>query len=37
MADQLGESSNYMDNIFKELETWEAILNELPDFSVNQN
>lgn len=34
MAGLLGKSSNHFDELFKELETWEAILSELPDFDV---
>lgn len=37
MADLLRESSNHFDDLFKDLEDWEAVLNSLPDFSVNQN
>lgn len=37
MADLPRESSNHFDDLFKELENWEAILNSLPDFVVDQN
>lgn len=37
MADLLGESPNLLDDLFKDLEDWEAILNSLPDFGVDQN
>ncbi|WP_306029130.1 hypothetical protein [Stappia sp. MMSF_3263] len=41
MAGSRGEISNRLgyleDDLFKELEHWEAILNELPDFDVNEN
>lgn len=37
MADLLRESSNHFDDLFKELEDWEAILASLPDFGVDQN
>lgn len=37
MADLLGESPNHIDDIFKDLEDWEAILTSLPDFGVDQN
>ena len=37
MVDLLGESSNHIDDLFKELEVWEAVLNSLPDFGVDQN
>jgi hypothetical protein len=37
VADLLGESPNHIDDIFKDLEDWEAILSSLPDFGENQN
>ncbi|MGJ8532963.1 MAG: hypothetical protein ACSHYC_12340 [Alphaproteobacteria bacterium] len=37
MADLRGESSNHLDDLFKDLEAWEAILSSLPDFGVDQN
>lgn len=37
MADLRGESPNLFDDLFKDLEDWEAILNSLPDFGVDQN
>lgn len=37
MADLLGQSPNLLDDLFKDLEDWEAILNSLPDFGVDQN
>lgn len=37
MADLLGESSNHFDDLFEELEDWEAILRSLPDIGVDQN
>lgn len=37
MADLLGQSSNHIDDLFKVLEAWEAILSALPDFGVDQN
>lgn len=37
MADQLGESSNHLNDLFKDLEAWEAILSSLPDLGVDQN
>jgi len=37
MADLRGESSNHMDDLFKDLEAWEAILSSLPDLGVDQN
>lgn len=37
MADLRGESPNLFDDLFKELEAWEAILRSLPDFGVDQN
>ncbi|MEO0383549.1 MAG: hypothetical protein AAF234_08370 [Pseudomonadota bacterium] len=36
-ADLLGRSSNQFDDLFKDLEDWEAILSTLPDFGVDQN
>ena len=36
MADLLGESSNLLDDLFKELEDWETILNSLPNFNVDE-
>lgn len=32
-----GESSNHFDDLFKNLEAWEAILSSLPDLGVAQN
>lgn len=32
-----GESSNHFDDLFKELDDWEAILSSLPNFGVDQN
>lgn len=37
MADLRGESPNHLDDLFKDLEDWEAILSSLPDFGVDQN
>lgn len=37
MADLQGESSNHLDDLFKDLEDWEEILSSLPDFGVDQN
>lgn len=37
LADLRGESSNHFDDLFKDLEDWETILNWLPDFGVDQN
>lgn len=37
MADLLGQSPNHLDDLFKDLEDWEAILNALPDFTVAQD
>ncbi|WP_156510714.1 hypothetical protein [Labrenzia sp. OB1] len=37
MAALPGESSNLLDDLFKELEDWEIILNSLQDFGVDQN
>ena len=37
VADLLGESSNLLDDLFKDLEDWEAILSSLPEFGVDQN
>ncbi|MFN3171217.1 MAG: hypothetical protein ACE37E_11050 [Hyphomicrobiales bacterium] len=37
MADLLGESPNHSDDLFKDLEAWEAILSSLPDFGVDQD
>lgn len=34
MADLLGGSPNLLDDLFKELEDWETILNALPDLNV---
>jgi hypothetical protein len=36
MADLLGESPNLLDDLFKELEDWETILNALPDFNGDE-
>lgn len=36
MADLLGESSNLLGDLYKDLENWETILNSLPDFGVYQ-
>lgn len=36
MADLLGESPNLLNDLFKELENWEAILKTLPDFGVDE-
>ncbi|MEO1747176.1 MAG: hypothetical protein AAFR27_00910 [Pseudomonadota bacterium] len=35
MADLLGETPNRHDDIFKELEDWEAVLKSLPGFDVS--
>ncbi|WP_417681694.1 hypothetical protein [Roseibium sp.] len=35
MAELLGENPNLLDDLFKELEDWEAILSTLPDFNVD--
>lgn len=35
MADLLGESPNHFDDLFKELENWEAVLNSLPDLGMD--
>ena len=32
MADLLRDNPNLLDDIFKELDTWEGILNSLPEF-----
>jgi len=37
MANLLGQSSNHFDDLFKNPEDWETILNSLPDFGVDQN
>jgi hypothetical protein len=37
MADLLGQSPNLLDDLFKDLEDWEAVLSSLPDFGVDQN
>jgi hypothetical protein len=37
MADLLGQSPNLSDDLFKDLEDWEAILSSLPDFGADQN
>jgi hypothetical protein len=41
MAGSRGEISNRLgyleDDLFKELENWEAILNALPDLDVDEN
>lgn len=37
MVDLLGESSNLLDDLFSDLEDWEAILSALPEFGVDQN
>lgn len=37
MADLLGESPNHIDDLFKDLEDWEAILSSLPDFGVDRH
>jgi len=37
MADLLGESPNLFDDLFKELDDWEAVLNSIADFDVDQN
>ena len=37
MADLLGQSPNHFDDLFKDLEDWEAILSSLPDFGEDQN
>ncbi len=41
MAESRGETSNRLgyleDDLFKELENWEAILNALPDLEVDEN
>ena len=34
VADLLGESSSLLDDLFKDLEDWEAILSSLPELSV---
>ncbi len=36
MADLLGDSPNHFDDLFKDLEDWEAILSSLPDFDVDE-
>ncbi|MEP1932176.1 MAG: hypothetical protein ABJO52_20840 [Nisaea sp.] len=35
MADLLGESPNLLNDLFKDLEDWEEILNSLPAFDVD--
>ena len=37
MSDLLGQNSDHLDDLFKDLEDWEAILNLLPDFGLDQN
>ena len=37
MADLLRENPNLMDDIFKELEAWEEILNSLPEFPEDES
>lgn len=32
-----GESPNHFDDLFKDLEDWEAIFNSPPDLDVDQN
>ena len=34
MADLLGESPNLFDDLFRDLEDWEVVLNSFPDFGV---
>ena len=36
LADLLGESPNHLDDLFKELEDWEAILKSLPNLQADQ-
>lgn len=35
MVHLLGESPNLIEDLFSEFGTWEAILNSLPDFCVD--
>lgn len=36
MADLLGENPNLIDDIFRDLENWEAILQTMPDFDEDE-
>ncbi|MEM9279993.1 MAG: hypothetical protein AAGA76_15610, partial [Pseudomonadota bacterium] len=36
MVDPQGVSPNQFDDLFAELENWEAVLRALPDFDVDQ-